>query len=200
MSVKPSLVYNNSSADNQVEMRARLMNKSQKVLLSFCISVPPSRGLKDNIFKNSRLLLHEILMQEGEKSTYEVVKITRCKMRQTNTLEIEIGLKSLWGQSQNYERVTFENRVFMLKFLNKLDPALSCKGRIIITGKDLMDLQEQQITKDRQAGLPINERDRIIEILQNDKKSFENHDSERYTGTFGENYHPKRKLNRDAPT
>jgi len=70
-------------------------------------------------------------------------------MRQTNTLEIEIGLKSLWGQSQNYERVTFENRVFMLKFLNKLDPALSCKGRIIITGKDLMDLQEQQITKDR---------------------------------------------------
>jgi hypothetical protein len=36
----------------------------------------------------------------------------------------------------------FENRSFVLKFLNKLDPSLGCKGRIILTGADIIKLQQ----------------------------------------------------------
>ena len=47
----------------------------------------------------------------------EVVKITRCKMRQKDVLEIEIGLKNLVLRNKQ-----FEERQFILRFLNKLDP------------------------------------------------------------------------------
>jgi hypothetical protein len=45
-------------------------------------------------------MLHEIAdddwhQVEGEQQRFEVVKITRCKMRQKDTLEIELGLKNI---------------------------------------------------------------------------------------------------------
>lgn len=56
-------------------------------------------------------------------------------MRAKDTLEIEIGLKSITKRT-----VLFEDRKFLLKFLDKLDPALSCKGRIVLNGIDFMNL------------------------------------------------------------
>ena len=47
----------------------------------------------------------------------EVVKITRCKMRAKDILEIEIGLKNLLIKD-----MPFEERKFILRFLNKQDP------------------------------------------------------------------------------
>ena len=44
----------------------------------------------------------------------EVVKITRCKMRAKDVLEIEIGLKNLILRKKQ-----FEERTFILRFLNK---------------------------------------------------------------------------------
>lgn len=67
----------------------------------------------------------------------EVVKITRCKMRAKDVLEIEIGLKNL-----TVRNLAFEERRFILRFLNKLDANLNCKGRILITGNDLLSLQK----------------------------------------------------------
>jgi len=60
-------------------------------------------------------------------------------MRAKDVLEIEVGLKNL--QSKN---IIFTERRFMLRFLNKLDPELACKGRIIITGRDLEQLLKLQ--------------------------------------------------------
>jgi hypothetical protein len=63
-------------------------------------------------------------------------------MKQTDTLEIEMGLKSLLGNCEDDGSLrNFENRSFVLKFLNKLDPSLGCKGRIILTGADIIRLQ-----------------------------------------------------------
>ena len=117
-----------------------------------------SGGKKESIFKNSRLMLHEIISkeQEEERKTLEivepaltreslsmlapsqrleVVKITRCKMKQKETLEIEIGLKNLQEKKRR-----FEDRVFMLKFLDKLDPQLSCKGYLLLKGAEILSL------------------------------------------------------------
>ena len=58
-------------------------------------------------------------------------------MRQRETLEIEIGLKNL---DENGRK--FEDRIFQLKFLDKLDPQLSCKGRILLKGSQILKLQE----------------------------------------------------------
>lgn len=79
----------------------------------------------ESIFKNSRLMLHEIVtsdyedwvdlnaLGEEEKDSIknilapnqrlEVVKITRCKMRQKDVLEIEIGLKNLTIKNKPFE-------------------------------------------------------------------------------------------------
>lgn len=65
----------------------------------------------------------------------EVVKITKCKMRAKDTLEVEIGLKNL-----NTHATQFEERKFILRFLNKLDPALTCKGRLHFNGNDILKL------------------------------------------------------------
>lgn len=74
-----------------------------------------------------------------ENQRLEVIKITRCKMRAKDILEIEIGLKNI------HQRTTMlENRKFILRFLNKLDPQLACKGRLIFTGYDLIKLQKMQ--------------------------------------------------------
>jgi hypothetical protein len=96
-------------------------------------------------------MLHEIIeVEDGEavedvpqtedkfinpNERLEVVKITGCKMRAKDVLEIEIGLKNLRSKSK-----IFLERRFMLRFLNKLDPELACKGRLIITGSDLEKL------------------------------------------------------------
>jgi hypothetical protein len=94
---------------------------AQKTLISFSIQVPTEEGC-DSIFKNSRLMLHEITedgwsLLNNEPSKFEVVKITRCKMRQKDILEIELGLKNIVLKDKQ-----FEERIFLLKFLNKLDP------------------------------------------------------------------------------
>lgn len=52
-----------------------------------------------------------------ENQRLEVVKITRCKMRAKDILEIEIGLKNIMMRD-----TPFEDRKFILRFLNKLDP------------------------------------------------------------------------------
>jgi hypothetical protein len=79
----------------------------------------------ESIFKNSRLMLHEIVTSEDEdwinlsalgeeekdstkdilepNQRLEVVKITRCKMRQKDVLEIEIGLKNLTIKNKPFE-------------------------------------------------------------------------------------------------
>lgn len=180
-------MYLSSSSDNWVEMNVRDFKDAQKTLISFCIQVPPAKSAnesqsekskvpKESIFKNSRLMLHEIVDSDGEdeihsatgrfsesnpalvqksndneehkesedqsctllgrKQRLEVVKITRCKMRAKDTLEIEIGLKNIVKKQKQ-----FEQRKFILKFLDKLDPQLACKGRIILSGNDLMNLQ-----------------------------------------------------------
>lgn len=68
-----------------------------------------------------------------------MVKITKCKMKAKDILEIEIGIKNL-----NKSDVPFEERQFVLRFLNKMDPNLTCKGRIVITGSDITKLQGMQ--------------------------------------------------------
>lgn len=70
----------------------------------------------------------------------EVIKITRCKMRAKDILEIEIGLKNIQKRD-----MPLESRKFILRFLNKLDPQLACKGRLIFTGTDLVKLQKMQM-------------------------------------------------------
>lgn len=188
--LRPQLIYLSSSNENSVEMGVRDFKDAQKTLISFCIQVPPakaageapedkSRVPKESIFKNSRLMLHEIVDSDGEdeiepatgqaaengpaiiqksndneehkeseanregaagpRQRLEVVKITRCKMRAKDTLEIEIGLKNIAKKQKH-----FEQRKFILKFLDKLDPQLACKGRIILSGTDLMNLQQMQ--------------------------------------------------------
>jgi hypothetical protein len=59
----------------------------------------------------------------------EVVKIAGCKMKQKDILEIEIGLKRLKVKGKG-----LAERCFMLRFLNKLEPELPCKGRVYILG------------------------------------------------------------------
>jgi hypothetical protein len=71
----------------------------------------------------------------GPHQRLEVVKITRCKMRAKDILELEIGLKNL-----TVRNLAFEQRKFILRFLDKSDPLLACKGRIVIDGKDLMSI------------------------------------------------------------
>lgn len=56
-------------------------------------------------------------------------------MRSRDTLEIEIGLKNIVLRHKQ-----FEERKFALRFLNKIDPNLSCKGRVYISGDDLLKL------------------------------------------------------------
>jgi hypothetical protein len=60
-------------------------------------------------------------------------------MKAKDVLEIEVGIKNLREKNK-----LFMERRFMLRFLNKLDPALACKGRIIITGRDLEQLLKLQ--------------------------------------------------------
>lgn len=56
-------------------------------------------------------------------------------MRAKDILEIEIGLKNLILKDTH-----FEDRKFILRFLNKLDPQLACKGRLMLGGNDLIKL------------------------------------------------------------
>jgi len=56
-------------------------------------------------------------------------------MRAKDILEIEIGLKNL-----TLKNIYFEDRKFILRFLNKMDPLLACKGRILLSGSDMMKL------------------------------------------------------------
>ena len=86
----------------------------------------------------------DVLLKPGQR--LEVVKITRCKMRQRDTLEIEIGLKNLQGKQK-----LFEERQFVLKFLDKLDPQLACKGRILLLGSDITKLQQMQFKEEKQS-------------------------------------------------
>ena len=46
---------------------------------------------------------HESLVGIDENQRLEVVKITRCKMRQKDVLEIEIGLKNLALKDKPFE-------------------------------------------------------------------------------------------------
>ena len=62
-------------------------------------------------------------LKKGEENSFlspgqclEVVKIIKCKMRQKDTLELEIGLKNLEHKDKQ-----FEERTFVLRFLDKLD-------------------------------------------------------------------------------
>ena len=57
-------------------------------------------------------------------------------MKQKDVLELQIGLKSLESKNK-----AFEERRFVLRFLDKLSPQLACKARILITGQDLLKLQ-----------------------------------------------------------
>jgi hypothetical protein len=97
--VKPKKQFTQSN-HSKVEMILREHRVAQKTLISFCIQVPCDDG-QESIFKNSRLMLHEIyqddwsLISKNEASKFEVVKITRCKMRQKDILEIEMGLKNI---------------------------------------------------------------------------------------------------------
>lgn len=147
-------------------MLAKEFKVTQKTLISFCIQVPLSqnedKSKQENIFKSSRLMLHEIVGPAGqdwlnaehlendkksdagsqlikENQRLEVIKITRCKMRAKDILEIEIGLKNI-----NKLNTPLETRKFILRFLNKLDPQLACKGRLMFTGFDLVKLQKMQ--------------------------------------------------------
>ena len=100
------MVYHSRADPNKVALSLREYKDNQKTLISFCIQVPAQmsqNGRKESIFKNSRLMLHEIItnreeckslekipdneIQRGSISMLapdqrlEVVKITRCKMR-----------------------------------------------------------------------------------------------------------------------
>jgi hypothetical protein len=61
-------------------------------------------------------------------------------------LEIELGLKNIVLKDKQ-----FEDRVFLLKFLDKLDPALSSKGKILIKGEDILRLQQMQFLEMQQS-------------------------------------------------
>ena len=54
-------------------------------------------------------------------------------MRAKDILELEVGIKNM-----TMKNVDFEDRKFILRFLNKLDANLACKGRVNLTGKDLL--------------------------------------------------------------
>ena len=70
---------------------------------------------KEPQIKKSKKPNQDIDLKPNEK--LEVVKITRCKMRSRDTLEIEIGLKNIVLRHKQ-----FEERKFALRFLNKIDP------------------------------------------------------------------------------
>ena len=93
-------------------------------------------------------MLHEIIKTENDFQNEEntdqnqrlvVVKITRCKMRAKDILELEIGIKNIAMRN-----IDFEDRKFILRFLNKLYPNLACKGKINLSGKELLQLQKMQ--------------------------------------------------------
>ena len=68
-------------------------------------------------------------------------------MRAKDILEIEIGIKNLFVKD-----TAFEDRKFILRFLNKLDPSLACKGRLFLSGSDIMKLHQiQQVFLDNEA-------------------------------------------------
>jgi len=60
-------------------------------------------------------------------------------MRAKDILELEIGIKNIAMRN-----IDFEDRKFILRFLNKLDPNLACKGKINLSGKELLQLQKMQ--------------------------------------------------------
>jgi hypothetical protein len=53
-------------------------------------------------------------------------------MRAKDILEVEIGLKNL-----QQPHTPFGERKFILRFLNKQDPQLACKARLLLSGNDL---------------------------------------------------------------
>ena len=61
-------------------------------------------------------------------------------------MEIELGLKNIVLKDKQ-----FEDRVFLLKFLDKLDPQLSSKGKILIKGEDILRLQQMQFLEMQQS-------------------------------------------------
>ena len=61
-------------------------------------------------------------------------------------MEIELGLKNIVLKDKQ-----FEDRVFLLKFLDKLDPVLSSKGKILIKGEDILRLQQMQFLEMQQS-------------------------------------------------
>lgn len=76
---QPQLFYLTSHSDNWAELNIRDFKDAQKTLISFCIQVPPAKPAndgnsldksprvpKESIFKNSRLMLHEIVDSDGE--------------------------------------------------------------------------------------------------------------------------------------
>jgi hypothetical protein len=143
--VEPSQVMFSACEDSYGRVLAKEYLVTQKTLISFCLQIPlipaGDTGKPENIFKSSRLMMHEIVdsdewinpetafkddtnAKEAQKNDFvtenqrlEVVKITRCKMRAKDILEIEIGVKNLILRD-----TPFEERKFILRFLNKLDP------------------------------------------------------------------------------
>ena len=67
-------------------------------------------------------------------------------MKQKDTLELQIGLKSLESNNK-----AFEERKFVLRFLDKLSPSLECKARLLISGLDLFNLQTLQFLQQKES-------------------------------------------------
>ena len=91
---QPQLIYLTSNNDNWAEFNVRDFKDAQKTLISFCIQVPPPKSSsdlqsmdktprvpKESIFKNSRLMLHEIVDSDGEDEMLSALD----SLAQTNT-------------------------------------------------------------------------------------------------------------------
>ena len=83
----------------------------------------------ENITEENKNDTHDDLIKPNQR--LEVIKISGCKMKAKDILEIGIGLKTIQDKDKK-----FSDRVFILRFLNKLEADLPCKARVIISGND----------------------------------------------------------------
>ena len=60
------MVEYTSDMNNRVQLILREFKVSQKTLVSFCLQVPPLQANGESIFKNSRLMLDEIIDSEDQ--------------------------------------------------------------------------------------------------------------------------------------
>ena len=125
--LQPSLVTFRSDPDSTCTLSLQPFKTTQKCLISFCIQVPLKKengegNKSESVFKGSRLMMHEIIQdEEGNKGfefnsdqgdsndvisfnqRLEVIKITKCKMRAKDILEIEIGIKNMNVRDTQFE-------------------------------------------------------------------------------------------------